>query len=218
MSRCEYNYYVTLLPCNQFHYGGPRGPEFSQGVATWPPLTTATASTSSPHSPSPPTAPSNFSSFRPASESEISKILFKCPNKQSDSYPIPTWLLNACAQVLTPTITNIVNLSISSGQFQPVLKESAISPLLKYKPTLDKDQLSNYRPISNLSLISKIIKRGKMSTYWSSCFQWSSQSSSVCLLQASLQWNSPTVYPWSSHQWQWITEVKSKKVKVKHLI
>ena len=26
-------------------------------------------------------------------------------------------------------------------------------------PTLDKDQLSNYRPISNLSLISKIIER-----------------------------------------------------------
>ena len=40
----------------------------------------------------------------------------------------------------------------------PILKESVISPLLK-KPTLDKDQLSNYRPISNLSLISKIIER-----------------------------------------------------------
>ena len=31
-------------------------------------------------------------------------------------------------------------------------------PLLK-KPTLDKDQLSNYQPICNLSLISKIIER-----------------------------------------------------------
>jgi len=30
--------------------------------------------------------------------------------------------------------------------------------LLK-KPTLDKEELSNYRPISNLSLISKIIER-----------------------------------------------------------
>ena len=45
-----------------------------------------------------------------------------------------------------------------SGQFQPTLKESVISPLLK-KPTLDKEELSNYRPISNLSLISKIIER-----------------------------------------------------------
>jgi len=38
------------------------------------------------------------------------------------------------------------------------VKESVISPLLK-KPTLDKDELSTYRPISNLSLLSKIIER-----------------------------------------------------------
>jgi len=92
----------------------------------------------------------------PASESEIYKVLSNCPNKQSDSDPIPTWLLKECSSVLVPTITNIVNLSLTSGQFHPILKESVISPLLK-KSTLDKDQLSNYRPISNLSLISKII-------------------------------------------------------------
>ena len=71
------------------------------------------------------------------------------------------WLwyrLQSSWYILTPTITNIVNLSLSSGQFHPILKVSVISPLLK-KPTLDKDQLSNYRPISNLSLISKIIER-----------------------------------------------------------
>jgi len=44
------------------------------------------------------------------------------------------------------------------SQFHPILKESVISPLLQ-KPTLDKDQLSNYRPICNLSLTSKIIER-----------------------------------------------------------
>jgi len=37
-------------------------------------------------------------------------------------------------------------------------QQSVIYPLLK-KATLDKDQLSNYRPISNLSLLSKIIER-----------------------------------------------------------
>jgi len=84
--------------------------------------------------------------------------LFHCPNIQSDSDLTPTWLLKVCAPVLIPTITNIVNLSLTSGHFHPILKESVISSLLK-KPTLDKDQLSNYRPISNLSLISKIIER-----------------------------------------------------------
>jgi len=88
------------------------------------------------------------------------RIVSNCPNKQSDSDPIPTWLLKECSSFLVPTITNIVNLSLISGQFHfhPTLKESIISPLLK-KPTLDKEELSNYRSISNLSLISKIIER-----------------------------------------------------------
>ena len=114
--------------------------------------------TSSPHSPSPSATPPDFSTFNPASDSEIYKVLSNCPNKQSDSDPIPTWLLKECSSVLVPTITTIVNLSLTSGQFHPILKESVISPLLK-KSTIDKDQLSNYRPISNLSLISKIIER-----------------------------------------------------------
>ena len=97
--------------------------------------------------------PPNFSIITPASESEVSN----CPNKQSDSDPIPTWLLKECSSLLVPTITNIVNLSLISGQFHPTLKESIISPLLK-KPTLNKEELSNYQPISNLSLISKIIE------------------------------------------------------------
>jgi len=119
---------------------------------------TSSSATTSPHSPSPSTSPPDFSTFQPASEAEISKILLGCPNKQSDSDPIPTCLLKQCASILVPTITNIVNLSLNSGEFHPALKQSVISPLLK-KATLDKDQLSNYRPISNLSLLSKIIER-----------------------------------------------------------
>ena len=83
---------------------------------------------------------------------------FNCPNKQCDSDPIPTWLVKSCASVLIPTITNIANLSLSSGQFHPILKEAVICTILK-KSTLYNNQLSNYRPISNLSLISKIIER-----------------------------------------------------------
>jgi len=60
-------------------------------------------------------------------------------------------------RVLVHTITNVVNHSFISGQFHPTLKKSVISPLLK-KPTLDNEELSNYRPISNLSIISKLIE------------------------------------------------------------
>ena len=51
---------------------------------------TSHPATSSPHPPSPPATPRNFSIFTPASESEVYKILSNCPNKQSDSDPIPT--------------------------------------------------------------------------------------------------------------------------------
>ena len=61
------------------------------------------------------------------------------------------------SSTLYPQSQNIVNLSLSSGHFHPLFKQSVVSPLLK-KSTLDNEQLSNYRPVSNLSLISKIIE------------------------------------------------------------
>ena len=59
--------------------------------------------------------------------------------------------------LLTP-ITNIVNLSSESGSFPEVLKVSHITPLLK-KPSLSKDDMKNYRPVSNLYFISKLIEK-----------------------------------------------------------
>ena len=121
--------------------------------------------------------------IKSVSESEISKILFNCPNKQSDSDPIPTWLLKVCASVLTHTITNIVNLSLSSGQFHPILKESPSSQEIysRQRPTLQLP--ANLQPLSH---IQNNWTCCKISTYWSPCLQWSSQSQPVCLLQASL--------------------------------
>ena len=103
------------------------------------------STTDTSHSPPPPSYPPPiFSTVRPAAESEISKILFNCPNKLSDSDPIPTWLLKKCPSVLNPVITNIVNFPLSSGNFHlNTLKESVISPLFK-KSSLDEVELSNY--------------------------------------------------------------------------
>jgi len=74
------------------------------------------------------------------------------------TYYVFSGTLNPTHSTPVPTITNIVNLSLTSDQFHPILKESVISPLLK-KSILDKDQLSNYCPISKISLISRIIER-----------------------------------------------------------
>ena len=101
---------------------------------------TSNPATSCVHSPSP---RPNFSVFTPASESEIHRS--NCPSKQSDWDP-QKWLLKECSSVLVSTVTNVVNLSLTSGQFHP-------TPTLLKKPTLDKEELPNYRPVSDLSPI-----------------------------------------------------------------
>jgi len=58
--------------------------------------------------------------------------------------------------MLAPVITTIViNLSLDTGTFPSLFKQAVVTPLLK-KPSLDKESLSNYRPISNLSFLSKL--------------------------------------------------------------
>src|ERR1043165_3893475 len=108
--------------------------------------------------PTPPASQPSFPIFSPATETEVSLLLNSLPNKQCELDPIPTSLLKDCASVLVPVITKIINLSLSTGNFPMVFKHSIVSPLLK-KANLDKETLSNYRPISNLSFLSKLTER-----------------------------------------------------------
>ena len=54
-------------------------------------------------------------------------------------------------------ITNIVNFSLQECSFPSCLKTAYVTPLLK-KAGLDRNTLNNYRSVSNLSYISKIIE------------------------------------------------------------
>jgi len=114
--------------------------------------------TQSPHTPDPATPPASFSTFRPATVTEITRLIHSSENKQCDLDPIPTSLLKQCSSVLAPTITNIINISLATGCFPSAFKQSTVTPLIK-KPHLDSENFSNYRPISNLSFISKLTER-----------------------------------------------------------
>ncbi len=52
----------------------------------------------------------------------------------------------------------MVNASLRSGTFPNFLKTAVVKPLLK-KSNLDNTILNNYRPISNLLFIGKIIEK-----------------------------------------------------------
>jgi len=107
-----------------------------------------------PHS-DPPCTPKPFNSFRLVTTDEILKLKNQSPDKQCE--PIPTSLLKRCVHILAPVITNIVNLSTSSGNFPSVSKQAFVTPLLR-KPSLDKESLSNYRPSSSQTYPSYTIK------------------------------------------------------------
>lgn len=105
--------------------------------------------------------PSYFPSasyFKLLVPSEVESLIKSMGNKSCILDPIPTWLLKNCLDEVLPIITLIVNLSLQSGTFPNQLKTAVIRPSLK-KPSLDSDLLSSYRPISNLSFLSKIIEK-----------------------------------------------------------
>src|SRR6218665_66483 len=121
-------------------------------------LLASQSSTADSPPPIPPPSQSSLQIHRPASEAEVLLLLNSLPNKQCELDPIPTSLLKDCASVILPVITKIINLSLSTGNFPLAFKHSFVTPLLK-KANLDKENLSNYRPISNLSFLSKLTER-----------------------------------------------------------
>ena len=89
---------------------------------------------------------------------EVTKLIESSPTKSCSLDPLPTQLLKKCLVVLLRPITNIINLSLSTGAFPSSLEHGTITPLLK-KTTLDRNVLSNFHPVSNLSFLSKLIEK-----------------------------------------------------------
>ena len=100
---------------------------------------------------------------------------------------IPTSLLLACKPVFSQLISTLCNLSFSQGCFPAKFKSASITPLIK-KPNLDKTQPSNYRPISNLNTISKIVKRLFLTRFQPHILSSVNLIISVCLSSLPFYW------------------------------
>lgn len=98
--------------------------------------------------------------FTPYTEEAILRIIQKSPSKSCELDPIPTWLLKkpGILETLLSTITEIINKSLHLCYVPEDFKMANLKPRLK-KPGADTSQLSNYRPVSNLQFISKILER-----------------------------------------------------------
>ena len=106
----------------------------------------------------PPNSPPNLDSFPPTSLLEVQSAILSSSDATCPLDIIPTKLLKSCLPALLLPITNIINLSLSSGTFPSHFKHALVTPHLK-KYNLPKEDLSSYRPLSNLNFISKILEK-----------------------------------------------------------
>ena len=95
--------------------------------------------------------------FHEVREEEVLKLLTTSPAKSCELNPFPSKLLVRHHLEVTLIITLIVNASLTHGEFTSDLKTALVHPLFK-KPGIDCS-FRNYRPISNLSFLSKLIER-----------------------------------------------------------
>jgi hypothetical protein len=102
--------------------------------------------------------PPSLTSFSPASPEEVRNAILTSSNSTCSLDIIPTFLLKKCLDSLIFPITTIINLALSEGTFPNSFKNALIHPLLK-KPNLPREDLSSYRPISNLNFLSKVLER-----------------------------------------------------------
>ena len=88
---------------------------------------------------------------------EIENIIQRRPNKTSHGHDN---ISNTLPKQLSPSISFalsiVFNQSIDQGIFPSAMKKVEVIPLYKGK---DQDQIVNYRPISLLIMISKVLEK-----------------------------------------------------------
>ncbi len=94
--------------------------------------------------------------FKTVTEADVKKILVEGNKKCCHLDPLPTSLI--CLDIFLPIITAIINRSLTENRMPDCLKKATVKPLLK-KPSLDREEKSNYRPVSLLPYLSKQIER-----------------------------------------------------------
>ncbi len=96
--------------------------------------------------------------FTTIGQDELNKLITASKPTTCLLDPVPTKLLKELLPVAEQPLLNIINSSLSLGHVPKAFKLAVIKPLIK-KPKLDPCELANYRPISNLPFMSKILEK-----------------------------------------------------------
>uniref|UniRef100_A0A670I7A7 Reverse transcriptase domain-containing protein n=1 Tax=Podarcis muralis TaxID=64176 RepID=A0A670I7A7_PODMU len=96
--------------------------------------------------------------FQSVTSEDVDRLLGRVKPTTCLLDPCPSWLIKASREGLGDGLRGVVNASLREGAFPDPLKEAVIKPLLK-KPSLDAATMANYRPVSNLPFLGKVIER-----------------------------------------------------------
>jgi len=93
-------------------------------------------------------------------EDEVVKLISSAPTNTCQLDPVTTWLVKdvRVCDLLSPFLTVLFNVSLSSGSFPTKFKQAVIRLLLK-KVGLDASDMKNFRLVSNLAFLSKLLER-----------------------------------------------------------
>lgn len=98
----------------------------------------------------------DFFAFVPIDELEIETCIRKIkPKLSAGADGIPSFIVKGCADLLSPVLLHIFNLSLRLGKFPSIWKQSVIVPIFK---SGDRSIVKNYRPVSLLCSFSKVFE------------------------------------------------------------
>ena len=94
-------------------------------------------------------------SFLNVTQQEVYDVLLNLKKGSAGPDDLPFWILRDYAAFLSPAIHHVINLSLTSGKVPRYWKMANITPI----PKTDRPELTDYRPISLLPIISKVIEK-----------------------------------------------------------
>ena len=100
----------------------------------------------------------SFNSFTSVTPNDIILLVRKMTDKTCSLDPMPTQFVKEFPDQLAPILCRIANSSLKFGVFPAACKSALVRPLIK-KYGLDRNELLNYRPVSNIPFLSKLLEK-----------------------------------------------------------